>query len=80
MKVYLTNQLGFFFIYYLIENLIFFRYANEIFTWIESCILIEKELILSIVKNCQSDNINDLIKDVLSNIFEALCQPLKVLL
>lgn len=48
------------------------------FTWIQSCFLIEKELIVSMLKNCQSNNISYLIKDVLSNISEALCQPFKV--
>lgn len=49
------------------------------FIWIQSSILIEKELIVSMLKNCQSDNNKSLIKNILSNISEALCQPLKVI-
>ncbi|KAI1724301.1 conserved oligomeric complex COG6 domain-containing protein [Ditylenchus destructor] len=55
------------------------RYAGEMLSWIQGAISAEREILISaVLKSCQPENINAFSKSVLSNISEALCQPLRV--
>lgn len=56
-----------------------FRYVGEMLSWIQGAISAEREILISaVLKSCQPENITAFSKSVLSNISEALCQPLRV--
>ncbi|KAI1716465.1 conserved oligomeric complex COG6 domain-containing protein [Ditylenchus destructor] len=55
------------------------RYVGEMLSWIQGAISAEREILISaVLKSCQPENITAFSKSVLSNISEALCQPLRV--
>lgn len=49
------------------------------FSWINEAIILEKDLIANLLKNCRLENIGNYTKTMLANISEGLCQPLKVI-
>ncbi|CAK9802859.1 Conserved oligomeric Golgi complex subunit 6 [Anthophora plagiata] len=53
------------------------RYIGDMLAWLHQAIPVEKENILTLVKNCDKTDVSDQIKQSLSNITEGLCHPLK---
>lgn len=53
------------------------RYIGDMLAWLHQVIPVEKENILTLVKNCDKTDVSDQVKQVLSNITEGLCHPLK---
>lgn len=67
------------FLFILYELIVICRYVSEMLLWIQSALTAEREILVSaVLKGCQPELINSLSKSVLSNISEALCQPLRV--
>uniref|UniRef100_A0A915MGA2 Conserved oligomeric Golgi complex subunit 6 n=1 Tax=Meloidogyne javanica TaxID=6303 RepID=A0A915MGA2_MELJA len=56
------------------------RYVNEMFSWIQSSILNEKEILENLLRGCHkmAETITEQTLSVLSSISEAFCQPLRL--
>ncbi|KAF7640488.1 Conserved oligomeric Golgi complex subunit 6 [Meloidogyne graminicola] len=56
------------------------RYVNEMFSWIQSSLLNEKEIVENLLRGCTrlEEKITEQILSILSSISEAFCQPLRL--
>ncbi|XP_011344994.1 conserved oligomeric Golgi complex subunit 6 isoform X2 [Ooceraea biroi] len=53
------------------------RYVGDMLAWLHQAVPVEKENILTLVKDCDKTDVSDQVKQALSNITEGLCHPLK---
>lgn len=54
------------------------RYVGDMFAWLHQAIPSERENLLTLLKNCEKNDITEQIQNALINITDGLCHPLKV--
>lgn len=54
------------------------RYIADIFTWLHQALASERETLLLLLKDCEKNDLTDIIDGALSNIADGITHPLKV--
>lgn len=54
------------------------RYVNDMLAWIHQSLASEKELVQTLLRNCNQDTVEKFTPEVLTIITDGLCKPLKV--